>query len=178
MVRLLKCSAFVVAGLFLVLDGDRPVQAFGRRHHHSSGSYGSCGSSGGSCGSWGSYGSCGSSGGSCGSSGGSCGSSGGSCGSWGSYGSCGSSGGSCGSSGGHHHYPPAPAAPATTSVLRPADLKVTLELNVPADAVVYLMNQKMTITGPIRRYSIPLTNATSTYDYPVRVELVTEGKMW
>jgi len=55
-------------------------------------------------------------------------------------------------------------------------MKVTLNLNVPGDSVVYLMNQKMTITGENRRYVIPMPSATQTYDYPVRVEVVNDGK--
>ncbi len=29
----------------------------------------------------------------------------------------------------------------------------------------------MTITGPVRRYIIPLPNNTKTYEYPIQVEL-------
>lgn len=161
----LKSSLVVAVALLMV-----SATAEAGRRHHSCGSYGSCGSSGGSCGSWGSYGSCGSSGGSCGShgscgsSGGSCGSSGGSCGSWGSYGSCGSSGGHVV----HYH--------AAVTPVQPAEMRATLELQVPSNAVVYLMNQKMTITGEVRRFTVPLTSTDRVYDYQVRVEVLENGK--
>jgi uncharacterized protein (TIGR03000 family) len=143
-------------------------------HHHSHGSYGSCGSSGGSYGSYGSSGgSYGSSGGSYGSSGGSYGSSGGS---WGSHGSSGSSGGSYGSYG-------SSAAPLTTSVDPPAmtatsDVRGHLTLTVPADSTVYLCNQPMTITGPVREYVIPGLTPGREYRYPVRVEVTRAGQLY
>ena len=188
MTNVLKSAALVAAGLLLISETAQPTYAFGfGRRYHSCGSYGSCGSSGGSSGSWGSRGSCGSRGssgswGSCGSSGG-WHSSGGSSGSWGSY-------GSSGSSGGHppvYHAPvdqsapinPAPAAPAPatqSSISRPVDTRATIRMNVPADAVVYLMDQKMTLTGPARRFSIPMPSATQTYEYTVRIEVTNDGK--
>jgi uncharacterized protein (TIGR03000 family) len=136
-------------------------------HHHSWGSYGSCGSSGGSYGSWGS---CGSSGGSWGSSGGSWGSSGssGSSGSYGSYGSSGSSGG----------------APAMTSYSESPSTAVAqsdrahLTLSVPGDAVVYLSNQRMTLEGTVREFVVPGLKAGLQYRYPVRVDVVREGRTY
>jgi uncharacterized protein (TIGR03000 family) len=137
-------------------------QAEARHRHHSYGSYGSCGSSGGS------YGSCGSSGGSYGGSYGSCGSSGG------SYGSCGSSGGSGGGSGGAvQPNPPTPPSngqrPASASV--PADHRVRLTLSVPNDAIVYLVDQRMTMGGTVRHFITPELQAGRNYRYPVRIEI-------
>jgi uncharacterized protein (TIGR03000 family) len=147
------------------------------RHHHSHGSYGSCGSSGGS------YGSYGSSGGSHGSSGGSHGSHGSSGGSWGSHGSSGSSGGSYASYGSSGSSYGAPAGAVTTSV-EPAPMTATadsnghLTLNVPADSIVYLCNQPMTITGPVREYVIPGLKPGHEYRYPVRVEVTRAGQLY
>ncbi len=59
-----------------------------------------------------------------------------------------------------------------TATTKPA----TLVVNVPADAVVYLMDQKMTLTGTERRYSIPVRQANSDYTYQIRVEVVRDGK--
>jgi uncharacterized protein (TIGR03000 family) len=144
----------------------------GHDSNGSSGSHGSKGSSGshGSKGSSSSHGSSGSS-----SSHGSKGSSGshGSSGSSSSHGSKGSSGshGSSGSSSSHGKVTiSAPAA--VTATTRPA----TLVVNVPADAVVYLMDQKMTLTGTERRYSIPLRQADADYNYQIRVEVVRDGR--
>jgi len=52
-----------------------------------------------------------------------------------------------------------------------------VNVSLPAEATVYLRGQKMTITGPVRRYVIPLPNGTSTFDYPMKVELTgADGK--
>ena len=128
----------------------------------SCGSYGSCGSSGGSYGSWGSHGSSG--------------------GSWESgapwlqrldwlrriYGSSGSSGG----------YGGAPAMASNSDArhgggaVRPRHLT----LSVPGDAVVYLSNQRMTLEGTVREYIVPGLKAGLQYHYPVRVDVVRDGR--
>jgi uncharacterized protein (TIGR03000 family) len=140
------------------------------RHHHSHGSYGSCGSSGGS------YGSHGSSGGSHGSSGGSSGSHGSSGGSWGSHGSSGSSGGSYGSHGSSGGTMTTSVDPSTMTAS--SDSRGHLTLTVPADAIVYLCNQPMTITGPVREYAIPGLTPGREYRYPVRVEVTRAGQLY
>ncbi|MEY3459665.1 MAG: hypothetical protein RL215_2822 [Planctomycetota bacterium] len=97
----------------------------------------------------------------------------GSSGSSSSHGSSGSSSshGSSGSSSSHGKIIiSAPAA--VTATTKPA----TLVVNVPADAVVYLMDQKMTLTGTERRYSIPVRQADADYTYQIRVEVVRDGK--
>ncbi len=49
-------------------------------------------------------------------------------------------------------------------------------MNVPEDAVVYLVNQKMTGEGTERRYRIPTQDPSRQYSYPVRVEVVRDGQ--
>lgn len=164
----------------LVLVGNTSAHAW---HYHSHGSYGSCGSSGGSYGSHGSSGgffSHGSSGGffshgSNGSSGGffSHGSNGssGSSGSYGSYGSSGSSGGVVTTA--------TADASMSTAVATTAPVvsdRAQLVLNVPADAVVYLSNQRMTLEGTVREFTIPGLQSGTEYAYPVRIDLVQDGK--
>ncbi len=166
--------------------------------HHSHGSYGSCGSSGGSYGSYGSSG--GGSHGSHGSSGGSWGSHGSSGGgSWGSHGSCGSSGGSYGSYGStggtvmttstepivnqsittaSTSTPTGPSFGEPAPMTASSDGNGRLTLNVPADSIVYLCNQPMTITGPVREYVIPGLQPGHEYRYPVRVEVTRGGQLY
>lgn len=179
----------VVAGLSLLLVCQTAEARRGGRG--SRGSWGSCGSSG-SCGSYGSHGSWGSSG--------SCGSHG----SYGSWGSSGGSYGSHGSSG-HVVYaqpqppqpppayvPPAiptpPAAPTSyeincpngkcfrvTGAQAPAD-KAQIVLHVPANADVYLLNQKMSLAGSVRTFNSPKLKADTVYWYTIRVETVVDGR--
>jgi uncharacterized protein (TIGR03000 family) len=173
--------------IFVTVLGMSVNQAFAGHHHHHGGSYGSYGSSGGSYGSYGSNGgSYGSSGGSYGSSGGSWGYSGdcysSSGGSWGSYGSNGSSGGSYGSYGGggvaYSDYAYTSAAPTTAVVAAADTTQGHLSFNVPSEAIVYLVNQRMTLTGTVRNYIIPGLQAGRQYRYPVRVDLVRDGKLY
>jgi len=99
----------------------------------------------------------------------------GSSGSSSSHGKSGSSSshGSSGSSSSHGHVIVHPAPAATTSVrVQPA----TLLVKVPADATVYLMDQKMTLTGTERQYSIPVRQAGVDFTYKIRVEVVRDGK--
>lgn len=176
----------VVAGLSVLLVCQTAEARRGGRG--SRGSWGSCGSSG-SCGSYGSHGSCGSWGSS------------GSCGSYGSWGSSGGSYGSHGSSG-HAVYaqpqppqpPPAyvpptpPAAPTSyeincpngkcfrvTAAQAPAD-KAQIVLHVPANADVYLLNQKMSLAGAVRTFNSPKLKADTVYWYTIRVETVVDGR--
>jgi uncharacterized protein (TIGR03000 family) len=186
----LKCFGGLALATALVLVGNTSANAW---HYYSHGSYGSCGSSGGSYGSWGSHGSSGgffshgSSGGffshgSHGSSGGffSHGSSGssGSSGSYGSYGSYGSSGSSGSYGGGVVGTASADASTSTTvAAATPVNAEqAQLVLNVPGDAVVYLSNQRMTLEGTVREFTIPGLKAGMEYAYPIRVDLVREGK--
>ncbi|MFM7058955.1 MAG: TIGR03000 domain-containing protein [Planctomycetota bacterium] len=144
--------------------------------HGSSGSSSSHGSSGsssshGSSGSSSSHGSSGSSS-SHGSSGSS--SSHGKSGSSSSHGSSGSSSshGSSGSSSSHGHVIIHTPVTTTSARVQPA----TLLVKVPADATVYLMDQKMTLTGTERQYSIPVRQAGVDFTYNIRVEVVRDGK--
>ncbi len=172
-----KVFAWLMKGTFVAAIAAgvlMPSDAFARKHKSSNGSLGSSGSSGGSYGSHGS-------------SGGSHGSSGGSSGSAGHYGSNGSSGGSyashgsSGSSGGGHTTPAAPAAPMApaapeqpqAAVQRPSAMLV---MSVPESAVVYLMGQRMTLTGTTRRFRIPLKENGKDYGYQIRVETARDGQ--
>ena len=139
----------------------------------SGGSWGSYGSGGGSGGSWGSYGSGGGSGGSWGS----YGSGGGSGGSWGSYGSGGGSGGSWGSygsgggSGGYHVVSNVGVAGVA------AERRVAyMNVNVPADATVYLQDQRMTLTGARRRFVTPEIKDGKELVYNLKVEIERDGR--
>jgi uncharacterized protein (TIGR03000 family) len=140
------------------------IQALLSCFHHSS--HGSHGSSGGS------------SGGSYGSSGGSYGSSGGSSG--GSYGSYGSGGGSYGSYGGYYASATAPASgyyvASKTESTKPSTSVAYLNVNVPADAKVYLENKLMTLTGTDRRFVTPQLPVGSPHVYSVKVEVERNGK--
>ena len=131
-----------------------------RRLDGSSGSWGSYGSSGGSGGSWGSYGSSGGSGGSWGS----YGSGGGSGGSWGSYGSGGGSGG--------YHVVSNVGVAGVAAERRVAYMNV----NVPADATVYLQDQRMTLTGARRRFVTPEIKDGKELVYNLKVEIERDGR--
>jgi uncharacterized protein (TIGR03000 family) len=68
----------------------------------------------------------------------------------------------------------APAPPAeTTKIDRSA---AVLVVKVPADATVYLADQKMSLTGTERKFRVPVGDAGKEYKYPVRVEVVRDGK--
>ena len=49
---------------------------------------------------------------------------------------------------------------------------MNLTVKVPADADVYLVNQKMSIKGAERRFLIPIKDPGREYSYPIRVEVV------
>jgi uncharacterized protein (TIGR03000 family) len=137
----------------------------------------------------------GSSGGGFGSSGGGFGSSGGG---WGSSGGgWGSSGGGFGSSGGGMYVPhggevgpgmdagpdgPPPPPPVEREARRyynqprPSNQVATIEVKVPANAKVYLQDQSMSLTGPVRRFVSPELEADRTYRYNVRVEVEHNGE--
>jgi uncharacterized protein (TIGR03000 family) len=65
--------------------------------------------------------------------------------------------------------------PTMTAV---ADSRGHLTLTVPADALVYLCDQPMSITGPVREYAIPGLTPGREYRYPVRVELTRSGQLY
>jgi uncharacterized protein (TIGR03000 family) len=72
----------------------------------------------------------------------------------------------------------------TTSVETPATVMASsddrghLTLTVPADAIVFLCDQPMTITGPVREYAIPGLKPGHEYRYPVRVEVTRAGQLY
>lgn len=165
-------------------------------HGSSGGSYGSHGSSGGSYGSVGSAGSYGSSG----SSGGvshkllrkidraaekvirksqSHGSSGGysSHGSAGSYGSSGASYGQLHSSVDPVYASPvAVTRPVVTAPAAPEFAYVVVQ--VPADATLYLGGNRTSTTGAVRKFKVPVTDASRSYPYTVRAELTRNGQVY
>jgi uncharacterized protein (TIGR03000 family) len=53
-----------------------------------------------------------------------------------------------------------------------------LVVNVPENATIYCMGKKTTTTGTTRRFVIPITRAGQEFQYPVRVELVRDGKTY
>jgi uncharacterized protein (TIGR03000 family) len=67
-------------------------------------------------------------------------------------------------------------APATMTAM--SDDRGHLTLNVPADSIVYLCDQPMTITGPVREYVIPGLTPGREYRYPVRVEVTRAGQLY
>lgn len=196
-----KITAFLaLVGMFALLADTSEA---GWRRRGSSGSYGSSGSSGsygssGSSGSWGSRGSRGHrwrhrhhSSGSWGSSG----SSGyHSSGSYGSHGSSGSSGYVVRYSSCHViHYstpvihstpviqsPPviytAPVTPTVTRRAAPAQSPARIKMDLPEDAIVYLVGQRMTLTGQQRTYRLPNLPEGKIYNYPIKVEIVRDGE--
>jgi uncharacterized protein (TIGR03000 family) len=62
---------------------------------------------------------------------------------------------------------PTPAASTTPSRLR---------LQVPEDATVYLVGQRMNQTGARRSYRLPELPAGQSYEYPVVVQVVRQGR--
>lgn len=87
---------------------------------------------------------------------------------------------SYGSTGGSPAYRQQPVAPqqrvAATRPVQPQSHKVTLELTVPEAAQVYLVNQRMSLVGTTRRFVIPISDATKSYQYPIRIELTANGQ--
>ena len=77
--------------------------------------------------------------------------------------------------------PAAPAKKTTDSSgvrvfhARPQD--ATLIVEVPTDAVLYLANQKMSGSGAVRRFRIPVKEVGRQYNYPVRIELNRDGRV-
>lgn len=108
--------------------------------------------------------------GSAGGSGGSAGGSGGSSG--GAYGSSGGSIGSYGSSGGSSGGVVVPPVVAVSPD------RASLVLHVPADATVYMLDQKMTINGSIRNFVTPKLEKDKVYSVNVRVEWQRDGEKY
>jgi uncharacterized protein (TIGR03000 family) len=59
-----------------------------------------------------------------------------------------------------------------------SDANGHLTLTVPEDSIVYLCNQPMTISGPVREYVIPGLQPGHEYRYPVRVEVKRGGQLY
>ena|GEM_PF-4839672 len=56
--------------------------------------------------------------------------------------------------------------------------KAQIVFNVPADAVIYLVGQKMTNTGDVRAFNSPVLKDGKKFGYPIRVELTRDGKTY
>jgi uncharacterized protein (TIGR03000 family) len=56
--------------------------------------------------------------------------------------------------------------------------RAQLTLSVPGNAVVYLSNQRMTLEGTVREFVVPGLKAGMSYRYPIRVELVRDGRTY
>ena len=70
-----------------------------------------------------------------------------------------------------------PATPPTVEVAAKAEKgEALLVLDVPEDAVVYLVGRKMKTKGTTRTYRIPLADASKDYTYPIRIEVVRDGE--
>ena len=59
---------------------------------------------------------------------------------------------------------------------RPQGSAARLVVNVPSDAKVYLQDQLMTISGPVRRYVSPRLTPGTEYVYQIRVEVERDGR--
>lgn len=66
--------------------------------------------------------------------------------------------------------------PANEVMASTSSNKVKLAMQVPADAVVYLAGQKMTLTGTQRLFVTPALETGKTFQYPIRVEMVQNGQ--
>ncbi len=75
---------------------------------------------------------------------------------------------------------PAPKADAPKPTPAPApqkkDGQARMTIQVPADAVVFLNNQRMKLTGSTRQFISPKLPTDKAYAYTVRVEVVRDGK--
>ena len=49
-------------------------------------------------------------------------------------------------------------------------------VTILAFALIYLVDQKMTLTGTERRFRIPLADPGKEYTYPIRIEVVRNGQ--
>jgi uncharacterized protein (TIGR03000 family) len=72
-------------------------------------------------------------------------------------------------------YDQAPFLPPTPMVAAPAD-RARLVLTVPADAVVRLNGQRMTVTGTERKYLVPQVEPGKAYRYTVQVDVTRDGR--
>ena len=91
------------------------------------------------------------------------------------YGSHGSSGGARGGTNGRANRG-GPKTNGSYGQSRRSSRRVWLLVKVPADAKVYLQNQRMTLTGTNRKYYSPELKRGLTYVYTVRVEIKRNGR--
>lgn len=70
----------------------------------------------------------------------------------------------------------APAKKGVRNFSAKAPDHAILVVHTPADAVIYLAGRKMTATGNVRSYRVPLNDADRQYQYPVRLQFTRDGK--
>jgi uncharacterized protein (TIGR03000 family) len=70
--------------------------------------------------------------------------------------------------------PPPPPVEARRANQNPNVARIVL--NVPEDARVYLQDQRMTLTGPVRRFVSPQLQNGRDYLYTIRVEVDRNGE--
>jgi uncharacterized protein (TIGR03000 family) len=51
-------------------------------------------------------------------------------------------------------------------------------MNVPENATIYCMGKKTVTTGTTRRFVIPLAQSGQEFRYPIKVEIVRNGKTY
>lgn len=64
----------------------------------------------------------------------------------------------------------------TASTVSVDQTKAQIVFRVPTDASIYLVGQKMTVTGEVRTFNSPVLQAGQKFGYPIRVEVTRDGK--
>lgn len=70
-----------------------------------------------------------------------------------------------------------PQRPAVRTFYPEVPDHAVMIVHVPEDAEIYLAGRKMTTTGSVRSYRIPLKDAEREYRYPVRLQFTRDGKI-
>lgn len=65
---------------------------------------------------------------------------------------------------------------STTPAIPKLDGKARITMSVPSDAMVYLVGQKMTLTGTERTFTSPVLTPGKDFGYPIRIELANGEK--
>lgn len=58
-----------------------------------------------------------------------------------------------------------------------AEMKARVRMILPEDAVVFMAGKKMASVGPVRQYATPALEAGKSYEYPIRIEVIRDGKV-
>ena len=70
-----------------------------------------------------------------------------------------------------------PQRPAVRTFYPEVPDHAVMIVHAPEDAEIYLAGRKMTTTGSVRSYRIPLKDAEREYRYPVRLQFTRDGKI-